>query len=150
MFKRHIQNFILHFWTPTFILFILSIIFYSALQYYASTALSEAEQAGKVSVALHDRLLALRMMLSGIFCLLMGYMGVKLTGHIWPAVLVHSLVVAGLLVIDLPLTIIISNYDITLLILGAVAGITGLAGALTLGILWLSSRHPKFFRRKKK
>ncbi len=130
----------MHLWTPTFILFGLSIIFYGALHYYASHALEQVEQTQKMSIVLFDRILALRMFLSGLFALLIGYIGVKLTGHVWPAMLVHTITVAGLLLIDLPFKTIVQHYDITFLILSAVAAITGIAGGITLGIFWLRMR----------
>ncbi len=138
--RKYYQAVIMHLWTPTFILFGLSVIFYGALHYYASHALEQAEQTQKMNVVLFDRILALRMFLSGLFALLIGYIGVKLTGHVWPAMLVHTITVAGLLLIDLPFKIIIQHYDITFLILSAVAAATGISGGITLGIFWLRTR----------
>ncbi len=133
-------------WTPQLLLVLLCVIFYAALQYYTHNTLNSV---GQVSVALLDKLLALRMFLSGLFCLLLGYMGVKLSGQVWPAVLIHCLVVIAILCIDLSPAQIIAHWDITLLILSAVAALTGVAGGLTLGLFWLRMRYPAFFWRKK-
>ncbi len=122
------------------ILTMLSCIFYAALHYYATSALENAPQ---VTVAFLDKIVTLRMFFSGLFCLLLGYLGVKLSGHIWPAMLVHTLVVFGLLVWDLPLAQMWQHWEITLLILAAVAALTGIASALTLGLFWLKMKFPR-------
>ncbi len=137
MLKRFFQYASLYLWTPTVILFVICAIFYTALHFYASSAMDQANLTQKMSVALLDKILALRMLLCGIFCLLIGYMGVKLTGHILPATIAHTCTVAALLLVDLSFNTTITHYDITLLILGCVAAVTALAGAATLAFFWL-------------
>ncbi len=124
--------------SPMVILLVVSAIFYTAMQYYAGHALE-----GKPTMALIERVMALRMFFSGIFCMLLGYMGVKLTGHVWPAMVAHSVVVIGLLLIDIPLEQMVQNWEITLLIVAGVAALTGVAGGISLGIFWLRMKYPR-------
>ncbi len=134
-----LPSFFLRFLSPMTILLALSAIFYTVMHFYASSAL---EESASLSAGLVEHVLALRMLMSGVFCMLLGYMGVKLTGHVWPAMVAHTLVVAVLLVVDLPLEQVLHDWDISLLILAAVASLTGVAGGLSLGILWLRMKFP--------
>ncbi len=138
------MNFILRFASPMTILLVLSGVFYTVMHFYATGAMSDE---ATLTPALMERVLALRMVFSGAFCMLLGYMGVKLTGHVWPAMLVHTLAVAVLLLVDLPLEQVLQDWDISLLILASVASLTGVAGGLSLGILWLRMKFPRMRRR---
>ncbi len=128
--------------SPMVILLVLCAIFYVMLHYYAISTLE-----GVTSVAVMEKVMALRMIFSGAFCMLLGYMGVKLTGHVWPAMLVHTSVVLGLLLVDIPVMQMVQNWQLTLLILASVASLTGVAGGLTLGIFWLRMKYPRKRRR---
>ncbi len=119
------------------ILTVICVIFYTVLQYYATSVLGETSNA-----ALIERVMALRMLFSGLFCLLLGFMGVKLTGHVWPAVLVHTAAVLLLLLLDIPWNTMVQEWEITALILAAVAALTGVAGGITLALVWLRIKYP--------
>ncbi len=126
------------------ILLALSGIFYTVMHFYASGVL-----AGTSSVPLLEKVLALRMIFSGVFCVMLGYLGVKLTGHVWPAMVVHTGVVAALLLLDIPLEQVVQHWDISVLVLASVASLTGVAGGLTLGLFWLRMKYPRVFLSKK-
>ncbi len=127
------------------LLLALSAIFYTAMHFYANSALD-----GQVTAVLIERVFALRMLFSAIFCFLLGYMGVKLTGHVWPAMVAHAVAVTALLLVDLSLEQIMQEWEISLLIIASVASLTGVAGGLSLGLLWLRMKYPrKRFGQKK-
>ncbi len=139
-----IPFFLLRMMSPMVILGVLCAIFYSALYYYGSSVLD-----GTTNIALIERVMALRMTFSGAFCVLLGYIGVKLTGHVWPAMVVHTLAVSGLLLMDVSFASMVQNWDITLLILSGVAALTGVAGGLSLALLWLRMKYPRIQRRRR-
>ncbi len=140
MLKDFFQRISWYIWSPMGILCMLSAIFYTILHFYAVNALQDAPQ---VTVALVDKIASLRMLFSGLFCVFLGYIGVRLSGHIWPAMLVHTVVVFVLLALDLSLSQMWQHWQITLLILAAVAAITGLASTLTLGLFWFKMKFPR-------
>ncbi len=139
MLKEFFQKISWYIWSPMGILSMLCIIFYSAMHYYSVSALEDAPQ---VNIALVNELVNIRMFSSACFCVLLGYLGVKLSGHVWPAMLVHTLAVTVLLIIDLSLQEILKEWQITLLILASVASLTGLTSAFTLFIFWMKIRLP--------
>ncbi len=143
MLKDFFQKIFWYIWSPIGILSMLCIIFYSAMHYYALSALEDVPQ---VSMALVNELVNLRMLSSACFCVLLGYIGVKLSGHVWPAMLVHTLTVIVLLSIDFSFQEIMKDWQITLFIVASVASLTGLASTFTLFIFWIKRRFP---RRKK-
>ncbi len=126
------------------ILTVICAIFYTILQYYAASVLGETN-----NIALIERVMALRMLFSGLFCVLLGFMGVKLTGHVWPAVLVHTAAVLVLLLLDIPWNTIVQDWEITALILAAVAALTGVAGGITLTVVWLRIKYPSHRKRRR-
>ncbi len=126
------------------ILFIMSAIFYTAIHFYTNYAIQNAgTQTPEVLASFLERLLALRMILSGCFCILIGFISVKLSGHVWPGVLIHTLVVLIIMLLDLPLEQMLTHWDITLLILATVTSITGVSGGLTLAFFWLRMKYPR-------
>ncbi len=133
-------NILLRFASPMTVLFVLSAIFYTVMHFYAANILQDSAQ---VTAAMVEHVLSLRMLFSGVFCVLLGYMGVKLTGHVWPAMVVHTCAVAVMLCIDLPLEQVLGHWDISLLILITVASLTGVAGGLALGLMWLRMKFPR-------
>ncbi len=135
---------LLRFLSPMTILLALSGIFYTVMHFYAASALE-----GNPSSALVEKILSLRMLFSGVFCIMLGYLGVKLSGHVWPAVVVHTGVVAALLLFDIPLEQVVQHWDITLLVLASVASLTGVAGGFTLVLFWLRMKYPRLFLSKK-
>ncbi len=118
------------------ILFVLCLIFYSALNYYADVALE-----GTKTIILVRRVLLLRLIFSVTFALLLGFIGVKISGHVWPATLVHAVVVTGMLLFDLSLNELRADWMLIVLIVGTVASITALGGGLTLAYYWLRTRR---------
>ncbi len=128
---------------PTIVLVALCLIFYTAMHFYAKSALEGVHTEDAVY-----HILQLRVIFSLFFSLLLGFLGVKMSGHVWPAMLAHTLVVALMLLIDIPWQQLTTHWDITFLILALIAGVTGAASALTYGIFWLLHRYQ--FRRPPK
>ncbi len=130
---------------PHLILAALCGIFYTVLYFYTQSALEDAQTKGAVQY-----ILQLRATFSFFFSLLLGFVGVKLSGHILPAMLVHTVIVATMLLIDVSWQQLVAEWELSLLILATIAGITGVASAVTLCIFWLMHRYQFSFRRKKR
>ncbi len=129
MFKKfHYSEFI--------ILFLLCLIFYSVLHFYASNAME-----GTKTIIVLRRVMLLRTIFSFVFAALLGFIGVKITGHVWPAAIVHALVVAGMLSMDLSMAEITKDWMLVLMIVAIVASITALGGGLTLAYYWFRTRR---------
>ncbi len=122
---------------PEFIiLFLLCLVFYTAMHYYSSSVLD-----GVKSIELVRKVMFLRLIFSVSFAILLGVIGVKLSGHIWPAALVHGAVVAGMLIMDFSLKELMADWILVLMLVGTVASISALSGALMLGYYWLRSKR---------
>ncbi len=128
---------------PIIVLGALCLVFYTAMHFYAQSAMEAAQ--GEEAVY---HVLQLRVIFSLLFSVLLGFLGVKMSGHVWPAMLAHTLVVALMLLLDIPWEQLTAHWDITLLILGLIAGVTGVASGITLGIFWLLHRYQ--FRKPRK
>ncbi len=125
------------FYYPEYIiLFILCLIFYAFMHFYSTNAFE-----GVQTIEIVRRIILLRTVFSFIFALLLGYIGVKMTGHIWPATLVHAVVVTGMLSIDLSLAEITQDWMLVFIIVGIVASVTALGGGLTLAYYWFRTRR---------
>ncbi len=116
-------------------LFLLGIVFYVAMHYFSQGALDKAQTEQALF-----QIMFLRAAFSILFAMLLGFMGVKMTGHVWPAILVHCILVLGILTIDMSIAELVQDWEITLLIVATVGSITGIAGGLTLGIMWFRQR----------
>ncbi len=124
-------------YNPEFIiLFILCFIFYGALHFYASNAMD-----GVKTIEVVRRVMLLRTIFSFVFAALLGFIGVKMTGQVWPATLVHAFVVAIMLSLDLSITEMMQDWMLVLIIVGIVASITALGGGLTLAYYWFRMRR---------
>ncbi len=125
------------FYRPEYIvLFALCTIFYVAMDYYSSSVLDGA----KNMMVIRD-VMRLRIIFSVGFAILLGFMGFKITGHVWPAALVHGLVVACMLVIDLSLNELLADWMLALWLIAIPASITALSGGLALGYYWIRSKR---------
>ncbi len=119
-----------------FVLFLICAIFYTVLHVSAGAALEKTNTTQAV-----ETISFLRIVASGIFALFLGIMGVKISMRVWPAVFVHSFVVSAMLAFDIPLDKLIIDWNITLFIIGLMAGLTGVSGGLYLGYLWFKHRR---------
>ncbi len=118
------------------ILFLLCIIFYAAMDYYSNNALELAK-----TLPVLRKVMLLRIIFSVAFATLLGFIGVKITGHTWPAALVHAVVVASMLLMDFSIQELLADWMLALLLIGGTASITALAGGLTLSYYWLRNRR---------
>ncbi len=133
---KKILSFLLSRFSEFFVLFLLCAIFYAVVQFSAGAALEKVTTPQAI-----EHITFLRIVASGIFALFLGIMGVKISMRIWPAVFVHSFVVSAMLAFDIPLDMLITNWNITLFIIGLMAGLTGVSGGLYLGYLWFRYRR---------
>ncbi len=124
------------FYPEFIILFALCLIFYTFMHFYSATALE-----GVNNIEIFRKIILLRTIFSFIFAVLLGFIGVKITGHIWPAALVHAITVGIMLSMDLSLAEISQDWMLVLIIVSIVASITALGGGLTLAYYWLRTRR---------
>ncbi len=118
------------------ILFFLCFIFYTAMHYYSTSALE-----GVKTIHIVRNVMLLRTIFCVAFAIFLGFIGVKMTGHTWPAALVHGVAVMSMLAMDFSLKELLADWMLVLIIVSVTSSITALAGGLTLGYYWLRSRR---------
>lgn len=92
------------------LLSLLCVVFYAVLWYFAGG-----------TRPMYGRTLLLSLGFCLFFSLFLGSYGRRITRRVWPAVLVHSLVAAVLLFIDVPVRSLARDADVAALVLAAVA-----------------------------
>ena len=127
-------------WQALIYLGLLCALFYAALNYYSGNALSSIDDiqllpvdGPRMSAAALQRLLALRAAFTVLFCLLLGFMGHRVTGKLWPAPLVHAVAAGIMLWQEVPQAILLDNIPLALGLM-AVVGVLTLAGSA--GTAW--------------
>ncbi len=101
------------------------------MHYYSNSALE-----GVVSIHIVRNVVLLRMIFNISFAILLGVIGFKIAGRVWPAAFVHGIVVIAMLIIDTSIKEILNDWMLAVLIAGTTASITALAGGLTLAYYW--------------
>ena len=76
-----------------------------------------------------QRLLVLRAGFTLLFCLLLGIFGLRVTGRVWAAALVHGAGVAFMLAQDVPAALLLAHWPVAV-------GIVLLVALLTLAASW--------------
>ena len=125
-----------HYIQATLFLGILCALFYTALDYYAATALRNVSdmqglsaQGPQLGVAAFKRLLALRLIFTLFFCWLLGVVGWRITGTVWAAACVHAAAVLVMLWLSVPTATLLASWYLGLL-LALVVGVLTLCAAL--------------------
>lgn len=121
-----------------FLLGIMCLIFYAALDYYAGGALNTIH-----SPSGFERIMVLRAGFSVLFSVLLGVVGAKITGKIWPATMVHLVAVSFMLCMDMGIEQMLADWDISLILLGGMGTITALASAGSLFSRWVDGKVRK-------
>lgn len=124
-------------WQALLFLSLLCALFYAAMNYYAGNALDSIDglqtlsaSGQQLGLAVYQRVLAVRALFSVLFCVLLGVLGWRVTGKLWPAAAVHAVAVIVMLWQAIPQEELLENWWLAL-------GIAAMVGLFTLaGTAW--------------
>ncbi len=119
-----------------FVLFLLCAVFYTFVHFSAAAAIDKA-----TNIQMLEQITLLRLGASAVFALFLGFVGVKISGRLWPPIFVHSAVVSAMLALDVPFEQLMHNWQITFFIVGLMASLTGVSGGAYLFFLWYKLRR---------
>ena len=101
-------------------LVVLCAVFYIALWYFSGHGAVPPTRRRVLTAAL----------VCGVFSLFLGASGVRVTGRVWVAPALHTLICLGLLLWDIPWQMLLAHANTSLFLLGSVGALTGLGGLL--------------------
>lgn len=121
-------------WQGLLFMSLLCALFYAAMNYYAGNVLDNIGDLQTLSavgqqmgLAAYQRVMAVRALFSVLFCVLLGVLGWRVTGRLWPAALVHTAGVLIMLWEAIPQDMLLENWWLALCI-AAVVGLITLGG----------------------